>query len=36
MNFSFSKLKKLYPKYDPKIFFHDDYNYNAWHEELNI
>ena len=37
MKFSFSKIKKLDPKYDHYYyyFFHNDYNYNAWYEELD-
>ena len=35
MNFSFSKIKKLETKYDPKNLFHDGYSYDDWYEELD-
>lgn len=35
MNYSFSKTKMLGPYYDPKKLFLNDYNYDAWYEELD-
>ena len=35
MNFSFSNIKKLDPKYDPKILSFNHYNYDAWYKELD-
>ena len=32
MNFSFSKTRKLGPKYDPKSLFLNDYDY-VWYDE---
>ena len=35
VHFSFSKTRKLGPKYDPKSLFLNGYYHDVWYEELD-